>query len=230
VRCLYPVTALTVLSLSLAQAQTPRSGDAPCGDDSKIIFARIAMSRFCVLARDSAVRRATGARDALTLMRSVQADVIWRIPDTDLTAFFAAFGESLGFVDARTCAGMFPHSGGPPWTDTFMSVATAVDSAMAVRWTSFIEAWVWARVKNTPRQHEASAAEVYAYARRQLQSISPADRADMVRVGRGDSLPPDRACHAVRLSFARLAAGAPKDAGPVIRALMSGLVPWFAAA
>ncbi len=229
-RCLHAGMVLLILNVGRAAAQTPRSGDAPCGADSKIVFARIAMARFCVLARDSAVRRATGAQDELTLMRSVQPDALWRIPDADLTAFFAAFGESLRFVGARTCAGMFPHSTDPPWTEAFMSIATAVDSAMAVRWTSFIEAWVWAKVRNTPRQREASTAEVYAYARRQLASVSSADRADMVRMAHGESLPIDRACRAVRLSFSRLGAGNPKDAGPVIRALMSGLVPWFAAA
>ena len=153
-RCVHAGMALLILNLGRAAAQTPRSGDAPCGADSKIVFARIAMARFCVLARDSAVRRATGAQDELSLMRSIQPGVLWRIPDVDLTAFFAAFGESLRFVDAPTCAGMFPHSTDPPWTDAFMSIATAIDSAMAIRWTSFLEAWVWAKGRNTPRQRE----------------------------------------------------------------------------
>ena len=237
-RFLSAAVAITTLGLSTVRAQDTSSSEPSCEQDtgglprsefSKIVFARVSIRTLCALSRDSVVRRATGAHDAFSLLGSVYQDVLWRTSDEDLVAFFAAFGESLSFVDAATCATMYPHSGGAPWAQTFMSVATAIDSAMAVRWTRFIEAWVWARVKDAPLLPSASRAEVYSYAQRQLRTITPGERADMIKLARGETLPPQRACHVVRLSFARLAAGHPAQAGPVIRTLMSGLVPWFSA-
>ena len=233
-RFLSVALATTVLGLSTVRAQDTSSGESSCAQDtggmspgefSKIVFARVSIRRLCVLSRDSVVRRATGAHDAFSLLGSVYQDVLWRTPDADLVAFFAAFGESLGFVDAPTCATMY----GTPWTQTFMSVATAIDSAMALRWTRFIEAWVWARVKDAPLLPEASRAEVVSYARHQLRAITPDERVDMIKMARREPLPPQRACHLVRLTFARISAGDPRQAGRVIRALMSGVAPWFSA-
>src|SRR5207253_2131680 len=128
-----------------------------------------------------------------------------------------------GLIDPATCASMYPHQGGVPWSQTFMSIASALDSAMSVRWTRLVEAWVRVGINDGPRLPEASKPEVYTYARRQFRDITPAERADMVRMARGEKVSPERACHVVRLSFARFAAGEPTQAARVFRALMSGL-------
>lgn len=226
-----PLTTLLYMALGAPLlAQDARPNDSPCGEGAEMAFARVAMSRLCFLARHPDVRRTIGAEDAVSLMAAIHPDALWRMPDAELAAFFATFGESLALIDPAACSTMYPRSTGRPWSETFMSVATAMDSAMAVRWVRALESWVWAKVRNAPRLPTAAPSEVYAYVRRQLRGITARERADIRRMARGEDLPADRACQVVRMTYARLAAGDPAQAGPVLRALIGGVVPWFAAA
>src|SRR4051812_29457059 len=228
-RCLPAVLVGFVVPISLS-AQGSTAGTSTCGTDSSIPFAKVAMPRLCALTKDSAVKRVTGATDAVSLIAAMPHDIMWRIDDKALADFFVAFSESLGFVSAQACATMLPTSTDTPWPQRFMGVATSIDSTMAVRWTAFLEAWVRAEVAGAPRRREATASQVSAYVRRYYAHLEPAERAAYQRLGRHDVLTPSDQCDLVRGLLVRVGSLSPTEAGPLIRAMMSGRYSWFPAA
>jgi hypothetical protein len=232
------MNALALPHYSGIVAYAQRTTDRParrCGEldlriDSSIPFARVAMARLCELTKDSSVQRATGAKDAVALIAAMPPDIMWRIEDAALSDFFMAYAESLGSVDAASCAAMLPTTSGTPWSQRFMGVATSIDSAMAVRWTSFLEAWVRARVAGATPRREASAAEVSTYLHKYVAHLGGAEREQYRRLGRHEPLTASDQCTLVRGLLVRLGALPPSEGGPLIRALMSGRYPWFTAA
>jgi hypothetical protein len=229
--CRFPVSLLLTITLyGPLRAQEASAGASACGTDSSIPFARVAMARLCELAKDSAVRRVTGATNAVELMAAMPPDIMWRIEDKALADFFVAYAESLGLVDASSCAAMLPTSNASPWSQRFMGVATSIDSAMAVRWTAFLEAWVRARVSEATPRREASAAEVSNYLHTYVAELSAPEREQHRRLGHHEPVSAAEQCRLVRGLLVRLGALPPSRGGPLIRALMSGRHSWFSAA
>ena len=227
---LLPIIALLLSAATTARAQEHTAARSPCGTDSDMPFAQIAMGRLCELARDSLVHRVTGASDALQLMAALPRDVMWRVGDQDLASFVATFSESLGRVDATSCASMFPRSGQSTWADGIMSIAVHADSGLARRWTQFLEAWVWAGVKGAGLGPEASPAEVHRYLVGYRADLSSAARRQLTRLARGEPVPVARACRLTRGLLLHLGVQPPEKAGPLIRAMMHGKCVWQPAA
>jgi len=227
-RLLYLAAVLVGLALPTSlSAQGGTAGTSSCGTDASIPFAKVAMPRLCALTKDTAVKRVTGATDAVSLIAAMPHDIMWRVDDTALADFLVAFSESLGFVSAEACATMLPTSTETPWAQRFMGLATSIDSTMALRWTAFLEAWVRAKVAGAPRGREATASQVSAYVRRYYAHLEPAEQAEYLRLGRHQVLAPSEQCNLVRGLLVRLGSLPPTEAGPLIRAMMSGRYSWF---
>jgi hypothetical protein len=210
----------------LAVAHSQSVAVSPCGTDSEIPLARVTMGRLCGMLRDTAIQHATGANNAVELISLMPRDIMWRIDDRELTTFFLTYARTLASADTDACAGTLPRPGSRPWSERFMAIAMTVDTATAADWADFLEAWVHAYVSHAPKRAEASPRELDVNLRRYLATMSPADRVNYIRVGRGERVRAEDACRLARVTFEWLAS----LPAPVGRALMSAQRPWLPAA
>jgi hypothetical protein len=184
------------------------------------------MGRLCQLADNPEVKAATGATDALTLFATFPQDIIWRVPDSSLVDFALTFAANLGQIPDSACVALYPRPGSPPWSQRFMVIAQGADSAVSVRWADFLESWVWATIRHSPRQPVASPAEALANIMAHSNALSADDRKTMIALGRRETVPDGVACHAIQSFFAMSVRGPTSRAAATFRALMQGMVPW----
>lgn len=217
-------TFLLIASMTVAsagEAQTSR-----CGVDSPIPFARVVMAHLCELAKVPEVAQATGAKDALDLMAAMPPDVLLRVGDAELIAFSSLFSDNLGRLEPQACADFVPRPGAPEWAQQFLQVAMSADSALARRWATFVEAWVWVRVRNTPRQPSATADQAIAYVRGRAALLTRADREAVTAHMQGKAADTRRVCRLARSIFDGIAGEGQREGARILRTMMTGQLDW----
>lgn len=213
-----------LLSLNLTSRGTAQT--SRCGTDSPIIFARVVMAHLCELAKVPEVAQATGAKDALDLMAGLAPDVLWRVSDAELVAFASLFSENLGRLESNACADFVPRPGSAAWSQRFLGVAMSADSALARRWATFLEAWVWATVRNAPLQPTATTDRTLAYLRSQATLLTEADKEAVRSHMLGRPADTHRVCRLARSVFDGIKGEGETDGARILRTLMRGTLDW----
>ena len=221
------VCASTVAPGPRASAQETNGGAlSACGTDAPVVWIRVVMGRLCRLTENPEVRKATAATDALSLLNAVPDDVLWRLTDEELLAFYGVFARSLDPLPPSMCAALYPGASDMAWGEKVRGVAAAADSLLSEEWANLLESWIWAAVRKAPLQAEASPTEVYRVLRSQLAPLTTEVRADIGALSRNDVLPEDRACRANKAIYRAMARGSAQVVSPVLRTLMHGKIPW----
>lgn len=215
-----------VLAVQPVGAQSSGQAESPCVADSPMVWARVVMRRMCRLAENPEIGKATGADNPTELLDAVPDDILWRLSDTLIVDLFQVFAESLGSLDDDGCAAMYPGAKDVNWAQQIMVMASVADSSLSERWADMLEAWVWIAVGKGQLQPEAGAEDVNRFLQSQFRDLGQQELSDIAALARGEEMPEDRACRAVRRMYVQLARGNETIAGPAIRTLMRGQLPW----
>jgi hypothetical protein len=191
--------ALTAGGLLLMLLASPRPSAAQpararaARADSAPVFVRVLLRRLDALARDTLVRRRTGAETGLKLLAATSSsrpDALARLDDATLLELVELIRESLDRADDTACASIWTHGFG----GGFAALGMRMDSTLSERWAVIIEQMVLASVHDRPIGPMASPEEY---------------EAAMAELAVG--MTPDEAAR-IRRAYEQRAAAAPEDA------------------
>jgi hypothetical protein len=174
-----------------AAAQPARTRSAQA--DSAPVFVRVLLRRLDALARDTLIRRRTGAETGLKLLAvtsSSRPDALARLDDATLLELVELISESLDRANVSACASIWTQGFG----GGFAALGMGMDSTLSERWAAIIEQMVLVSVHDRPIGSMASPGEFEA---------AIAELAVGMR--------PDEAAR-IRRAYEQRAAAAPEDA------------------
>ncbi len=195
-------------------------------DTTQSVFTRLVFRRFEQLAQDSAVRRATGAINGLTLAQKVLTSAPRTYSDPANARLIQALAATVSNASEPVCSRML-HT--PLDAAQFTALAAPLDSTGVVPWVEVFADMVWAIVRPAPTGRIATLAEWRASLVRMEAEATPRVRAALSRVRRGGEAARDR-CTVVRAGLLWLANMPAQESGPFMRLLFDSDVPFNPAA
>jgi hypothetical protein len=212
---------LVLLASAAPSAAQPDRTSSPQADSAPV-FVRVLLRRLDALARDTLVRRRTGAGTGLELLRvtsSSHPHPLERLPDATLLEVAEVISESLDRADVTACASI--------WTQGlargFPVLGIQMDSTLSERWTAVIEQMVWASVRERPIGSMALPGEFEAAIAELAAGMTPdeAERFRRAYVLRAGAAPAD-ACFLARKVYGWMAKLPGERAAAMLRSSMFG--------